>query len=66
MLTGWRRYLSEGTKVLLYAVLLGCAIYWWLEGDFLDFWDAFLWLVAFVFIELNLFEWHDPKTIPAP
>jgi hypothetical protein len=23
-----------------------------------DFWDAFLWLVAFVFIELNVFEWH--------
>ncbi|HEY7841804.1 MAG TPA: hypothetical protein VIC61_09570 [Gammaproteobacteria bacterium] len=55
----WRRG-SQGTKIVLYSVLLGCAIYWWFEGDFLDFWDAFLWLVAFVFIELNLFEWHDP------
>jgi hypothetical protein len=63
LLSGWRRWSSEGTKVLLYAVLLGCAIYWWLEGSFLDFWDAFLWLIAFVFIELNLFEWHDQDTV---
>lgn len=58
---GWRRG-SQAMKVVLYSVLLGCAIYWWFEGDFLDFWDAFLWLVAFVFIELNLFEWHDGGT----
>ena len=44
-------------KAVLYAVLFGCAIYWGIEGDFLDFWDAFLWLVAFIFIELNVFEW---------
>ena len=25
----------------------------------MDFWDAFLWLVAFVFIELNVFEWRQ-------
>jgi hypothetical protein len=24
----------------------------------LDFWDAFMWLVAFVFIEMNLFRWQ--------
>jgi hypothetical protein len=23
-----------------------------------DFWDAFLWLVAFVFIEMNIFQWQ--------
>ncbi len=46
------------TKGLLYAVLFACAIYWGIDGDFLDFWDAFLWLVAFVFIEMNIFEWH--------
>ncbi len=45
-------------KAVLYTVLLGAAIYWGLEGDFLDFWDAFLWLVAFVFIELNIFQWQ--------
>ena len=29
------------------------------KGDFLDFWDAALWLFAFVFIELNVFEWQQ-------
>jgi hypothetical protein len=30
-----------------------------MKGDFIDFWDAFLWLVAFVFIELNIFNWNQ-------
>ncbi|MDH3768247.1 MAG: hypothetical protein OES99_07325, partial [Gammaproteobacteria bacterium] len=50
--------LSKGVKTVLYTILLGCAIYWGIDGEFLDFWDAFLWLVAFVFIEMNIFEWH--------
>ena len=33
--------------------------YWGILGDFLDFWDAFMWLVAFVFIELNIFQWQQ-------
>ncbi len=45
-------------KPFLYAILLACAIYWGIDGEFLDFWDAFLWLVAFAFIELNIFSWH--------
>ena len=47
------------TKGILYAILLLCAVYWGLLGDFLDFWDAFLWLVAFIFIEMNIFQWHE-------
>lgn len=50
---------SVFVKTILYLILLACAIYWGIDGDFLDFWDAFLWLVAFVFIELNIFQWHD-------
>lgn len=46
-------------KGFFYAVLFVCAIYWGFYGDFLDFWDAFLWLVAFIFIELNIFQWHE-------
>lgn len=45
-------------KIVLYGILFGAAIYWGIFGDFLDFWDAFLWLVAFIFIELNIFQWH--------
>ncbi len=52
---------STAAKFILYSLLLLAAIYWGFEGDFVDFWDAFLWLVAFVFIELNVFEWHKEE-----
>ena len=51
--------ISKIVKGFFYTVLLVCAIYWWFYGDFLDFWDAFLWLVAFIFIEMNIFKWHE-------
>ncbi len=47
---------SEGAKVFLYGLLLACALYWGYAGTFLDFWDAFLWLLAFALIEMNLIE----------
>jgi len=46
-------------KGVLYSTLFVCAAYWGFEGSFLDFWDAFLWLVAFIFIEMNIFQWHE-------
>lgn len=49
---------SNASKVVMYLVLLLAAVYWGLKGDFVDFWDAFLWLVAFFSIELNVVEWH--------
>jgi hypothetical protein len=45
-------------KGVFYFILLLCAMYWALRGEWLDFWDALLWLIAFVFIELNVFRWH--------
>lgn len=45
-------------KIPLYGVLFFNAIYWGINGEFLDFWDAFLWLLAFMFIEANIFEWR--------
>ena len=51
--------ISTASKFVLYLALLLAAIYWGIKGDFVDFWDAFLWLVAFVFIELNVFEWRQ-------
>lgn len=58
-LTGMLLRLSSVLKFITYAVLLGAAVYWGFAGNFIDFWDAFLWLVAFVFIELNVFQWHE-------
>ena len=49
---------STVSKYGLYSALFLAAVYWGLKGDFVDFWDAFLWLVAFVFIEMNVFEWR--------
>jgi hypothetical protein len=51
--------MSKSLKLVFYATLLFTATFWGLKGDFVDFWDAFLWLVAFVFIELNVFEWRQ-------
>jgi hypothetical protein len=49
---------SKVLKAILYSTLFFAAVYWWFAGDFLDFWDAFLWLFAFIFIELNVFNWQ--------
>jgi hypothetical protein len=51
--------LSNLSKYILYSILFLAAVYWGIKGDFVDFWDAFLWLVAFIFIELNVFEWRQ-------
>ena len=56
---GAYRLFSKILKGLLYSVLFAAATYWGILGDFLDFWDAFMWLVAFVFIELNIFQWQQ-------
>lgn len=56
---------SNGVKIILYSLLLLAAVYWGVAGDFIDFWDAFLWLVAFVFIELNVFDWRQESLASA-
>ena len=59
LLEGRVLLISTILKYLLYSILFLAAVYWGIKGDFVDFWDAFLWLVAFVFIELNVFEWRQ-------
>lgn len=49
---------NKFVKFALYGVLFAAAAYWGVAGDFLDFWDAALWLFAFIFIELNVFQWQ--------
>lgn len=44
-------------KAVLYAILFGCLIFWVMYGGFIDTADAFLWLFAFFFIELNILDW---------
>lgn len=57
----------DGTRYLkycLYSTLFIAAVYWGFEGKFLDFWDASLWLFAFIFIELNVFDWQRETQEP--
>lgn len=51
--------ISAWIKVVLYSTLISAAILWGLYGEFIDFWDAFLWIVAFFFIEMNIFQWNE-------
>lgn len=46
-------------KVICYGTLVACAVQWQIEGGFVDVWDAYIWLIAFVFIEMNFFEWQE-------
>ncbi len=50
---------SNALKFVFYSTLVVAAIYWGIKGDFVDFWDAFLWLLAFFFIEMNVVEWRQ-------
>ena len=53
-------------KFVLYGTLFLAAGYWGIAGSFLDFWDAALWLFAFIFIELNVFEWQAETSQQEP
>lgn len=50
--------ISYVVKWILYSTLILALVFWAFRGDFVDVWDAFLWLVAFFFIELNVVEWR--------
>ena len=52
---------SMSLKAVFYPTLFLVAVYWGVKGDFIDFWDAFLWLVAFLFIENNILEWREEE-----
>ena len=55
---GFVLHASTVSKIVLYSILFVAAVYWGIYGDFVDFWDAFLWLLAFFFIEMNVVEWR--------
>ena len=65
-LTNFKLALCTGVKISLYIVLTADAIYWTIYSAFIDSWDAWLWLIAFVLIDLNLLgvdeETGDPQT----
>lgn len=54
--TEWQ--VRNGIKLTLYGALLVFALIWGIEGEVLDFYDAFLWMLSFVVIELNVFNFE--------
>jgi len=59
LMTERKMAIGKIIKIVLYGTLFAATVYWGFLGDFIDFWDAVLWLIAFVFIEMNLFQWHE-------
>jgi hypothetical protein len=53
-LTKRRLIAVKASKGFAYLVLLFCALYWSVFSVFIDYWDAWLWLLAFVLIDLNM------------
>ncbi len=51
--------INMACKAVLYVSLVVICIYLAFEAPFMEFWDAFLWVVAFFFIELNIFKWAE-------
>lgn len=50
------RRLLTGVSFGLYAALAAVALAWLLRGEWLDGYDALLWIAAFALIELDLFR----------
>jgi hypothetical protein len=58
-----RLIVIKASKGVLYLSLLGAAIFWTVYGAFIDSWDAYLWILAFVMIDLNVFQFQgDAET----
>jgi hypothetical protein len=63
--TGTVFRVSYAAKLVLYSILGLVVVYWAVRREVLDFWDAFLWLASFVFIEVNVLA-HADESRAAP
>ena len=57
-LEGLVMQLSRYIKIGLYAILAVAVFAWLFMADWLSAWDAAVWLIAFVFIEMNILQWN--------
>ncbi len=53
--------IRNGIKTFLYILLSAVAVYWGVTGDWLDFYDALLWILCFMVIELNIFKYESEE-----
>lgn len=54
----------QSVKGVIYAAIIAVTAYYSLFGRTLDLYDSILWLLAFLFIEINITEWNEDD--PAP
>ena len=57
-LGGRIRKVNNIIKIIAYIILIITAVSWGISGIILDTWDAVLWILAFLFIEMNIFKWQ--------
>lgn len=50
------------SKVILYGVLWGAALYWAWRGHWMFVWDETLWILGFIAIGMNLSQWRNEIT----
>jgi len=55
----WEWHLRNGAKLVLYGALFVYALLWGLRGDWLDTYDALLWILCFFAIEVNVLEFEE-------
>lgn len=55
---------SDRAKAFFYLVLFASAIYWFYGGTWVDAWDAFLWLFAFLTLEVTAPEEDEAEPEP--
>ena len=60
-LSSYMYKLNSFIKIVAYFILFAACVYWGYMGDGIGFWDAILWLLAFIFIELNIFQWRQEE-----
>ncbi len=64
-LAAQRRTAFTGLAVALYSALATVPLAWAWRGEWFNAWDAALWLIAFVTIEMNLFQKLRREPAPA-
>lgn len=53
--------IRNAAKIALYAALFVVALIWGITSDWLDFYDAVLWLLCFFMVELNIFKFETGR-----
>lgn len=57
---------TKAIKAVLYVLIIIVTTYYSLFGRSLDLIDSILWLLAFLFIEINITHWNEEDSMGLP